>query len=162
MLKNFAAALSFLTILRIPFTKSNLAAEELAAGFSCFPLAGLVLGFICYGSAVLLRKNVPAPILSVLIAALMVLLTRGLHLDGLADFADGIWGGSTPQRRLEIMKDSRSGAFGVLALIFAVAFKVASIHTLVSAIFLNTPAHCPCFQPVCHGRRGIRQHVRKK
>jgi adenosylcobinamide-GDP ribazoletransferase len=145
MLKSFTTALSFLTIIRVPFTKSILTAEELAASFSCFPLAGLILGFIYYGTAVLLTGNVPALLLSVLIPALMVLFTRGLHLDGLADFADGIWGGSTPERRLEIMKDSRSGAFGVLALIFAMASKIASVHALVSGTYLAPLIIAPVF-----------------
>jgi adenosylcobinamide-GDP ribazoletransferase len=145
MLKSFTAALSFLTIIRVPLTQSILTAEELAASFSCFPLAGLILGLIYYGTAVILKGSVPALLLSVLIPAVMVLLTRGLHFDGLADLADGLWGGSTPERRLEIMKDSRSGAFGVLALIFAVAFKIASIHQLISAGCLTPLLIAPVF-----------------
>lgn len=73
--------------------------------------------------------------LAVLVAALLAFLTRGLHLDGLADVADGFGGGYTRERRLEIMKDSRTGPLGALALIFAVLFKVAALHTLI-------PAHC--------------------
>ncbi|MGA2403955.1 MAG: adenosylcobinamide-GDP ribazoletransferase [Syntrophobacteraceae bacterium] len=132
MLKSFSAALSFLTVFRIPFTDSILSPKELGAGFACFPLAGLVLGLIYYSAAVVFQARVPGLLLSVLIACLTALLTRGLHFDGLADFADGIWGGSTPQRRLEIMKDSRSGTFGVLALIIGVSLKIASIDALIS------------------------------
>jgi adenosylcobinamide-GDP ribazoletransferase len=145
MLKSLSTALSFLTIIRLPFTRSIFTAEELAASFSCFPLAGLALGLTCYASAFFLRNHVPALLLSVLIPALMVLLTRGLHLDGLADFADGIWGGATPERRLEIMKDSRSGAFGVLALIFAIALKIASVVTLISVNHLTPLLIAPVF-----------------
>lgn len=133
MLKSLAAALSFLTIIRVPFAQSILGPAELAASFSCFPLAGLILGFIYSGTAMLLAGHVPALVLSVIVCALMVVLTRGFHLDGLADLGDGIWGGATPERRLDIMKDSRVGTFGVLALVLAVSFKIASIDSLISA-----------------------------
>ncbi len=132
MLKNFAAAMSFLTVIRVPFAQSILGPAELAASFSCFPLAGLILGAIYSGTAMLLAGRVPALVLAVVVCALMVVLTRGFHLDGLADLGDGFWGGSTPERRLEIMKDSRVGTFGVLALVLALSFKIASIDSLIS------------------------------
>ncbi len=124
--------MSFLTIIRVPFARSILGPPELAASFSCFPLAGLVLGLVYSGTAMLLAGHVPPFVLSVFVCALMVVLTRGFHLDGLADLGDGFWGGSTPERRLEIMKDSRVGTFGVLALVLALAFKIASIDSLIS------------------------------
>ena len=145
MLKSFSGALSFLTIFRIPFSNSILSAKELAAGFACFPLIGLLLGAIYYGAALFLSGRVPVLLLAVLIASLTILLTRGLHFDGLADLADGIWGGATPERRLEIMKDSRSGAFGVLALIVAVSFKIASVHALLVAGYLTPLLLAPVF-----------------
>jgi adenosylcobinamide-GDP ribazoletransferase len=132
MLKSFSAALSFLTVFRIPFTVQIMSREELVSGVACFPLAGLILGLIYCGAASAFDGRVPGLLLSVLIVALGALLTRGLHFDGLADFADGIWGGSTPERRLEIMKDSRSGTFGVLALILGVCIKTASIYAIIS------------------------------
>jgi adenosylcobinamide-GDP ribazoletransferase len=145
MLKSFSAALSFLTIFRIPSTVPIMSREELASGVASFPLAGLILGLIYYGAGSALNGRVPCLLLSVLIASLTVLLTRGLHFDGLADLADGIWGGSTPERRLEIMKDSRSGAFGVLALVLAVSFKIASIDALISRDYLVPLLLAPVF-----------------
>jgi len=145
MLKNFSAALSFLTIFRIPFTAPVASNKELVAGVACFPLSGLVLGLIYYGAASAFNGRIPSLLLSVLIVSLSVLLTRGLHYDGLADFADGIWGGSTPERRLEIMKDSRSGTFGVLALIMGVSFKIASIDALISGGYLVPLVLAPVF-----------------
>ncbi len=145
MLKSFSSALSFLTVFRIPYTDSILSPKELAASFACFPLAGLVLGGIYYGTAFLLRGRVPLLLLAVLIASLTVLLTRGLHLDGLADFADGVWGGSTPERRLEIMKDSRVGTFGVLALIIALGLKIAAIEAGLEANYLAVLLVAPVF-----------------
>ncbi len=128
-------ALSFLTIIRLPFTPSGEATpSDLAGSFSWFPLIGLVLG-LCATTPVYLFPAAPPLMLAVLVAALLAFLTRGLHLDGLADVADGFGGGHNRERRLEIMKDSRTGPLGAIALIFAVLFKVAALHTLI-------PAHC--------------------
>jgi len=62
----------------------------------------------------------------------MVLATGALHEDGLADCADGFWGGHDPARRLEIMKDSRIGAYGVLALIIGFALKWTLLTELIA------------------------------
>ncbi|MFZ2446108.1 MAG: adenosylcobinamide-GDP ribazoletransferase [Syntrophobacteraceae bacterium] len=145
MLKSFSTALSFLTVIRPPFTPSVMGPAELAASFSCFPLVGLWLGLIYMGAAALLGGLVPALLLATGICALTVVLTRGLHLDGLADLGDGIWGGATPERRLAIMKDSHIGSFGVLALVLAVCFKIAAIHGLLSANHLKPLLLAPVF-----------------
>jgi adenosylcobinamide-GDP ribazoletransferase len=145
MLKSFSAALSFLTIFRLPFTEPVANNKELVAGVASFPLTGLVLGLVYYGTAFVLEHHIPSLLLSVLIVSLSIFLTRGFHFDGLADFADGIWGGSSPERRLEIMKDSRSGAFGILALIMGVSFKIASISALVSGGYLAPLILAPVF-----------------
>lgn len=145
MLKSFSAALSFLTIIRIPFSKSILTPGELAGSFACFPLAGLILGLVYCTVAYFLGRYVSPALLSVLICSFMVLLTRGLHLDGLADLADGLWGGATPERRLEIMKDSHIGSFGVLALVLAIAFKITATHGLLSVNHLGPLLLAPVF-----------------
>ena len=131
MWKHFTIAVSFLTIARVPFTSSQaITPADLARSFSWFPLVGLLLGLVLVAVACQLQ-NVPPLLLAVAITALLAILTRGLHLDGLADLADGVGGGYTPERRLEIMKDSRTGAFGALAVIFAVLLKSAALNTLV-------------------------------
>ncbi|MEM5789298.1 MAG: adenosylcobinamide-GDP ribazoletransferase [Syntrophobacteraceae bacterium] len=145
MLKSFSTAVSFLTIIRMPFGASVLGPAQLAASFACFPIAGFLLGLIYFAPAFLLKGSVPAPLLSILVCAAMVIMTRGLHLDGVADLADGFWGGMTPERRLEIMKDSRIGAFGVLALIFAISLKIASIHGLLVTGRLEIILAAPVF-----------------
>jgi adenosylcobinamide-GDP ribazoletransferase len=80
-------------------------------------------------------RLVPPLLLAVLISATLAVLTRALHLDGLADLADGIGGGYTPQRRLEIMKDSHTGAFGAVAIVLALGFKIAAMNTLLEHRF---------------------------
>jgi adenosylcobinamide-GDP ribazoletransferase len=105
-------AFQFLTIfpaiIRRAFTASELGQ---AVGF--FPLVGLALGGIFYGLEFSLRLIFPTPLVAVLILSVWLLLTRGLHFDGFLDMCDGLFGGFTPERRLEIMRDSRVGAFGV-------------------------------------------------
>jgi len=76
-----------------------------------------------------------------------ICLTGGLHEDGLADSADGLIGGQDPQRRLEIMKDSRIGAYGALALWFSLTAKLILVQSLlavslVTAISASVTAHC--------------------
>jgi adenosylcobinamide-GDP ribazoletransferase len=105
-------AFQFLTIfpavIRRAFT-----AEELGQAVGFFPLVGLAVGGLLYGLEFVLRLLFPMPLVAVMIVSLWLLLTRALHFDGFLDMCDGLFGGFTPERRLEIMRDSRVGAFGV-------------------------------------------------
>src|SRR6476619_3043750 len=101
-------AFQFLTvfpaIIRRAFT-----AEELGRAVGFFPLVGLALGGILYGLEFGLRPLFPTPLVAVIILSAWLLLTRALHFDGFLDMCDGLFGGFTPQRRLEIMRDPRIG-----------------------------------------------------
>jgi adenosylcobinamide-GDP ribazoletransferase len=105
------AAFQFLTILppiiRRPFTP-----EELGRSVAFYPVVGLAVGGALTATA-LLGFFLPSSIIAGLILAVWVVSTRALHLDGWMDACDGLFGGFTPERRLEIMRDSRVGAFGV-------------------------------------------------
>lgn len=119
------AAIAFLT--RLPVGGRTCALPDCAWAF---PLAGLLAGLA--GALVWLLAgtlNLPAAAAGLLALAAMALLTGALHEDGLADMADGL-GGSTRERRLDIMRDSRIGSFGVLALIFALGLKLAALLAL--------------------------------
>jgi adenosylcobinamide-GDP ribazoletransferase len=99
-----------------------------------YPLVGLCLGIVagmiaCVGAAVGFNYGITA----LLVVASCVLLTGGLHEDGMADLADGFGGGHTPARRLEIMRDSRIGSYGVLALGLALALKTQAMFAVFSA-----------------------------
>jgi adenosylcobinamide-GDP ribazoletransferase len=98
---------------------------------AAWPLAG---GFIVLLPAVLLwlavSAGLPSLIAAALALALAVAITGGLHEDGLADTADGFGGGDTRERKLDIMRDSRLGSFGALALIFVVMVRVMSLALL--------------------------------
>ncbi|HAA04547.1 MAG TPA: adenosylcobinamide-GDP ribazoletransferase, partial [Syntrophobacteraceae bacterium] len=132
MLRTFALALSFLTILRVPLVPARLASPtELAASFVFFPLVGVILGGIWVLLAFAWKLVLTPALIAVLLTLTMALLTRGLHLDGLADLADGVGGGYTPEKRLTIMKDSRIGTFGATALILVLALKVSALYPLL-------------------------------
>ncbi len=96
-----------------------------------FPLVGLPVGLIVWGVVSGCLALGTAPMLSATLAfASLVLVTGALHLDGLADVADGFWGGFDPARRLEIMRDSRIGSYGVLALVVIPLIWITSLADL--------------------------------
>ena len=130
-------ALRFLTILPIPYRQDE-DLRQMARSSVWFPLVGLVIGAMLAGTHHLASSvglDTAAPVLTTL---MWILLTGGLHLDGLADTADGLGGGRTREQRLEIMKDSRIGSFGTLALIGQILLKVTLIHGLADELI--TPA----------------------
>ena len=107
------AAFQFLTtfpaVVRRAFTP-----QELGRAVGYFSLVGLALGCILYAMEIGLGLIFPELVVAVLILAAWLLFTRALHFDGFLDTCDGLFGGFTPERRLEIMRDSRVGAFGVV------------------------------------------------
>ena len=106
-------------------------AERFASTLPWFPLVGLALGSAAAGLAWLiggcLNWSAAAGVLAV---SLLALLTGGLHLDGLADTADGLGGGRTPDRSLEIMKDPRVGAMGVATVALVLMLKAVALARL--------------------------------
>jgi adenosylcobinamide-GDP ribazoletransferase len=124
-MKSFLAALQFLTVfpLRRAFPERSL---EHASFW--FPLVGLIIGLVVAGlDAIGTLCRIPPVILSVLSVAMLAALTGGLHMDGLADTADGFLGARDRARVLEIMRDSRIGTMGALALLFAILLKAAAL-----------------------------------
>jgi adenosylcobinamide-GDP ribazoletransferase len=123
-------ALRTLTILPVRGSEAERPADSLA----WFPAVGALIGSLLWVTQKLLMTLLPATppaVAAVAVVTAGVLLTRGLHLDGLADWADAIWGGWTPQRRLEIMKDSSLGTFGTLALVLVLLARFAAIAALI-------------------------------
>lgn len=98
----------FPTIIRRMFTS-----QEMGRAAAWFPLVGFVLGALLYGVHSIAQLIFPANVSAVLTIFAWIIFTRAFHLDGFMDACDGLFGGFTPERRLEIMKDSRVGAFGV-------------------------------------------------
>jgi adenosylcobinamide-GDP ribazoletransferase len=127
---DIATCLAFYTRLPIAAPASaGLEGFTEALGFA--PLAGALIGALggaaFLGARALGLAVLPAAGLAVLT---LVLVCGGLHEDGLADVADGFGGGTTRERKLEIMRDSRIGAFGALALIFSVLLRILALGAL--------------------------------
>jgi adenosylcobinamide-GDP ribazoletransferase len=133
LLADFAAATAFLT--RIPAPRPVGHAGLLADGAWAFPLVGAGIGVVSalvFLLAQLLRLgDWPAALLAVLAG---VVLTGALHEDGLADTADGFFGGHDREQRLAIMRDSRHGTFGVLALVLSVLLRAAALAEIGEAV----------------------------
>ncbi len=125
-LKEFQVALMLLT--RLPAGRVGDPVPGLARTQWAFALVGLPVGAIVWGvHAGALASGADAMLAAVAAMGVSVLVTGGLHHDGLADYADGIGGGREPAHRLEIMRDSRIGSYGVLALIVTLGLWVASL-----------------------------------
>lgn len=123
----FVAAIQFLTIspaiIRRSFTP-----RELGRAVGFFPLVGLLLGGILAGFQYIGSRILPAPVTTAMILALWVILSGALHLDGFLDACDGIFGGSTPAKRLEIMRDERIGAFALAGGVLLLLTKFTSLN----------------------------------
>ena len=124
--RSLRTALAFLTI--VPVGMSDEPAPHL--GRALFPTVGLLLG-VAAGAVYWVASTLTTPLLGA-VAALGVglLLTGGLHLDGLADAADGLFVGSSRERRLEIMRDPRAGPFGVAAVALVLLGDAAALAAL--------------------------------
>lgn len=120
------ATLVFLT--RFPVEAG---AGDLARATRVFPVVGALVGLVGgIGYAVALELALPRLLAAALAVGLTILITGALHEDGLADSADGFGGGRDEASRLAIMKDSRTGAFGVLALGLSLIARVAALSAL--------------------------------
>jgi adenosylcobinamide-GDP ribazoletransferase len=122
--------LSFLTRLPIPFLRT-IDPPPLAQAMRFFPVAGAMIGCVAAFCLWLLHSaHVPVFLASSIVCAILVLLTGALHEDGLADSFDGLFGGKTIEGRLAIMRDSRIGTYGALALAFAMLMRVGTYQAL--------------------------------
>ena len=95
-----------------------------------FPLTGFIIGLLLALGFYLLSSLFPRPLALWLTIGLMVILTGGLHLDGFADTIDGLACRGTKERVLEVMRDSRVGAFGVIGLILLIGTKYLALDQL--------------------------------
>lgn len=132
-LRLFLTAVQFFTRIPVPAWVGH-SAQQLDGASRYFPLVGLLLG----GGAVTVLLLTCAPLGSLVAAILAtlftVLLTGAFHEDGLADSADGLYGGWTREDRLRIMKDSRIGTFGAIALVLILALKITLLARLPCAL----------------------------
>ena len=103
-------AISFLTIL--PVAPRGVA--QMGSARAYFPLVGLALGATLAGLDFAARQALPTPAVGVLLVVALLVLTRAIHTEGFLDSCDGLFGGYSPARRLEILRDTHVGAFAVV------------------------------------------------
>ncbi|MFW8634336.1 adenosylcobinamide-GDP ribazoletransferase [Cribrihabitans pelagius] len=124
-------ALVLLTRLPLPHLPPHAFQRQARAAWA-FPLAGLAVALpAALLAALALTLGLPGTVAAGLALAVQVLVSGAMHEDGLADTADGLWGGFDPTRRLEIMKDSRIGAYGVIALILSFGLRWSALAALL-------------------------------
>ncbi|MFF5313894.1 adenosylcobinamide-GDP ribazoletransferase [Streptomyces massasporeus] len=119
---------AFGTLTVIPVRVTRWDREAARGGMLCAPLAGLAVGAAAAGlGLVLLFLGAGAPLAAVATVAVPAVLTRGLHLDGFADTADGLGSGKPAEDALRIMKQSDIGPFGVITLVLVLLAQVAAL-----------------------------------
>ena len=125
------AAAGLLT--RVPVrVNTDLAMQRGARAAWAYPIVGLKIAVALIGLGMIAQWAGIAPqIVAGLMLATSVILTGAMHEDGLADSADGLWGGWTKDKRLAIMKDSRTGAYGVLALILGLLLRWSALTAIL-------------------------------
>ena len=108
--------------------------KGLARSMAFYPLAGLVIGGLSALSFYLFSLLFPRPLVLWLTIGFLVLITGGLHLDGFADTMDGLASRGTREKVLEVMRDSRVGAFGVIGLILLIGAKYLALEQIVTPV----------------------------
>ncbi len=129
-LRSFRSAVAFLTVVPVGAAAGH-PVERLGRAY--FPAVGALLGLAAGASFVLVATVTTPPVAAVAATALLAVLTGALHLDGVADAADGLFGGRDIARRLEVMRDPRVGSFGLVAVILAMVGDVAALASLSPA-----------------------------
>jgi adenosylcobinamide-GDP ribazoletransferase len=129
MFKTLRIAVGFLTIL--PVSPKQVGSEDLGRAVALFPLVGIIYAVIAWGALRLFSYIFSIEVASFLTVFLLIILNGAIHVDGFIDCCDGL-GGRTREQRLAIMKDSRIGAFGVIAFGFLLLGKFVLFKLIVN------------------------------
>ena len=136
-LASFLAALRFLTIVPLAW-RCEQDGHFFAASVAWFPVIGLLIGLTVSALISSLIPFFPPPVLAVAAIVLLAGISGCLHLDGLADSGDGLLSARSRERILEIMRDSRSGAMGVIAIVVVLLGKYATLSSLEGSTLIFT------------------------
>jgi len=129
-MRGFISAIQFLTIIPIG-TRMAISPRRLSSATTYFPLVGLLLGLILVGINSFLSAMMVDPFLiKVVLIILLIILTGGLHLDGLADTVDAFGSRKSRTDILKIMRDSHIGTMGVLGLVSVILLKIALLNAI--------------------------------
>jgi len=163
--KRFLAALQFLTILPVKI-KSEIKERDFGASLLYFPVVGLLIGLLLSLCA-LSFSFLPALVKSAMILILSIFITGGIHLDGFADTCDGFYGNKSGEKILEIMRDSRIGAMGVIGIASLLVLKFSVIATLPEGFLWKILIVLPVFSRwaqgfACHAACYVRREGKAK
>ncbi len=131
MFRSLLVALHFLT--RLPLPPREISLEEVGRSAWAFPVVGALIGLLLAGADGLLGWLFPPVLRAALVLALWVALTGALHLDGFVDSCDALLAARPPEARLEILRDTHVGAFGVVGAVILLLVKFAALGACLSA-----------------------------
>lgn len=134
---SFLSALQFLTGIPVPL-KHELSAEQLGKATAYFPLAGLVIGGILAGLNWVFNLFLPDTVVNILHIVSLVALTGAMHLDGFADTVDGMAGHKSVEDRWKVMKDSHTGAYGVVGIVLLLITKFVVLDNVPADLMTPT------------------------
>lgn len=162
-MRKILIAISFFT--RIPIKLKDVTSEEFYDSMILIPIVGLFIGCILYGVSVLFSFIHFIELQALLMVIAYIWLTGGLHLDGFADTTDALFSARDQEKMMEIMKDSRLGAFGAIGLIlliltnwlsFTIILPEYSIALLLIPVFGRVAAiMSTCFSTYAPGGGGL-------
>mgnify|MGYP001819794358 FL=1 len=133
MIRRLIIAVQFLTI--IPLSgKHSFTDEDLGKSMLYFPLVGLLIGGILVCTRIPLSLGLPEGVVDALLIAVLVVITGAMHLDALADTADGIFSGKERTVKLQIMKDSSVGAMGMVTIFIVLLLKYVTLIALSATL----------------------------
>jgi adenosylcobinamide-GDP ribazoletransferase len=136
------AALQFLTVLRLRRAMPSM--DDVARAQMLFPAVGVLIGLAVLVVDRAAMRALPQPSVDVLLVVTLVMLTGALHIDGLADAADGLFGGRDAGHRLAIMRDPHAGTFAIVAVASVLAMKWAGFAALPSDVRVEAIVLAPC------------------
>jgi len=134
--KYFLIALQFLTILPVRI-KSDIKETDCAHSLLYFPIVGGLIGLVL-SISVFLFGFLPDMVMAVIVLAISVILTGGIHLDGFADTCDGFYGNRSRDEILRIMRDSRVGVMGVIGIVMLLLFKFSLIAAVPKVLLIKS------------------------
>ncbi len=120
--------MQFLTILP-PVVRRSFTPAEMGASLAFYPFVGLLIGVLLHLFQTLTGLIFPVQVVSALTLAVWIVLSGALHLDGFLDACDGLLGGWTPEKRLEIMRDEHHGAFALAGGVLLLLLKFTALST---------------------------------
>ena len=137
MTLGFWVAVQFLTIVPTPL-RGKLREEGIGSSLACFPLVGLGIGAILVGLDYGLSFMLPFAVVNALLIVALVIVTGAHHLDGFVDTCDGVFAGKSAAERLAVMRDSRTGAFGVIGAVLLLLVKYAALSSTLGVLRMLT------------------------